>query len=793
MRRFEPIVTGILTMLGVPGVVTGGVGALRGVAELSPRRVPALDRFVVKASDELAAISPTEGRGLSEDDQQAVETRLAEALSARDPEKLLVAAVLGYDAFRDVVVTPELSSGLGWDGREYVVRLVSAVHGLIDGVAREPEFYAIASEQAIRAIVRGLQERPTADDVQRMIDGLKVELEGRPTQWVLGDRPALAAHWVDREELNKLADALADDGTVTVCALQGMRGVGKSQLASAFAQECENAGWPFVGWVTASSSEQAVSELAGLAWRSSIALPDDSPTDAVSKLRTWLSAGRDEGRLLVLDNVEDADHVKDVIPRGRGMRVILTSTQHSTDIGTQVDVGAYTPEQAVTYLIEASGLDDREGATALAADLERLPVALTQAVTAMRVLGVDFAGIRKLLDSNDLDAVLEREPGSPYPIKVGRALRLAYRSYVDRLAKTDPQQSKAARAVLGALSLLAESGTPRDWLYVAEDELAGRRAVGGLLRNSLLLESADEGTVALHRLQAQVIREDGQVEDAVAAAAHVLAAAEPPDDGDYLSNRASVSRWVEAHAALLDQAQSTLLAENVAVLASARRAGFRAGHDAFTAISLARFVEIRERVLGLDHPDTLTSRNNLAYAYQSAGDLTRAIPLYEQTLTDRERVLGPDHPDTLTSRNNLAAAYQTAGDLTRAIPLYEQTLTDRERVLGPDHPNTLTSRNNLAGAYDTAGDLTRAIPLFEQTLTDRERVLGPDHPDTITSRYNLAHAYWVDDRKPQAAKMFLSVAADALRIMGPDHPTTKQLVEDAANARALLAQPDDAD
>jgi len=46
-------------------------------------------------------------------------------------------------------------------------------------------------------------------------------------------------------------------------------------------------------------------------------------------------------------------------------------------------------------------------------------------------------------------------------------------------------------------------------------------------------------------------------------------------------------------------------------------------------------------------------------AYQSAGDLAKAIPLYEQTLTDRERILGPNHPDTLASRNNLAGALRT--------------------------------------------------------------------------------------------------------------------------------------
>jgi tetratricopeptide (TPR) repeat protein len=88
----------------------------------------------------------------------------------------------------------------------------------------------------------------------------------------------------------------------------------------------------------------------------------------------------------------------------------------------------------------------------------------------------------------------------------------------------------------------------------------------------------------------------------------------------------------------------------------------------------------------------------LAYAYESAGRLDQAIPLYERTLADRERVLGADHPQTLGSRNNLAGAYKSAGRLDQAIPLYERTLADRERVLGPDHPDTLSSRNNLERA-----------------------------------------------------------------------------------------------
>ena len=61
-------------------------------------------------------------------------------------------------------------------------------------------------------------------------------------------------------------------------------------------------------------------------------------------------------------------------------------------------------------------------------------------------------------------------------------------------------------------------------------------------------------------------------------------------------------------------------------------------------------------------------------------------------------MLGEDHPDTLTSRSNLAGAYEAAGDLGRAIPLYEQTLADCVRVLGEDHPTSALVRDNLTSA-----------------------------------------------------------------------------------------------
>ena len=63
-----------------------------------------------------------------------------------------------------------------------------------------------------------------------------------------------------------------------------------------------------------------------------------------------------------------------------------------------------------------------------------------------------------------------------------------------------------------------------------------------------------------------------------------------------------------------------------------------------------------------------------------------AAAALEELLTDRLRVLGPDHPETLTTRNNLAHWRGDAGDAAGATAALEDLLTDRLRVLGPATP-----------------------------------------------------------------------------------------------------------
>ena len=167
------------------------------------------------------------------------------------------------------------------------------------------------------------------------------------------------------------------------------------------------------------------------------------------------------------------------------------------------------------------------------------------------------------------------------------------------------------------------------------------------------------------------------------------------------------------------------------------------------ALSLGEFDEARHAYQDIALPaarlhhtarEVLTIKQALATVATEAGDFGGAIEILKDAAEESGRLLGADHPDTLSSRNNLALAYRAAGRLNDAIPLFEETLTAQTQILGPNHPHTLTSRNNLAAAYYAAGRLNDAIPLFEENLTAQTQILGPNHPDTLISRRNLAMA-----------------------------------------------------
>ena len=378
------------------------------------------------------------------------------------------------------------------------------------------------------------------------------------------------------------------------------------------------------------------------------------------------------------------------------------------------------------------------------------------------------------------------------------------------------------RALLNLVAVLSPAGVPRHYLQQAgrlgllRTAKSGKRGVGisviaidellgRLAEASLINVSVGDGVVTAHRLVMRVIREqlahDHHLNRVAAVAATLLADLLVPSEQAWTQLHA-VDELIKQITALNDHLPADTwttvpdrhLAE--AVLSLRGRALWYL-NDAVTLPSHTiafgnALVADSTRVLGPDHPDTLTARNNLAWAYETADDLEEAIRRYQQTTVDRMRVLGPDHLDTLTSRHNLAFAYFSADRLAEAISQGEQVLADRERVLGPDHPGVLGIRATLAGAYARAGRHEDAVSAGEQALYERQRVLGSDHPDTFAAYNNLAYIYQAAGRYHEAIAIHEHNLAERLRVLGPRHPDTFASRHNLARTYELAGQREEA-
>ena len=645
------------------------------------------------------------------------------------------------------------------------------------------------------------RSREADTDTHRKLDDLKdmvgsfTPTERKPLRVAFGSRPDVVAgdRFVERNE-HKQLKALITDPTRHRTVLWGMRGCGKTQLAASLAKQCGDANWDLVAWINAVSRESIQSDLVELAKRLKIDTSDQPAQDViVRRCLDHLKSAAPTDRLIVFDNVEDINHLTGLIPSGDGVRVVATTTNKVgwEDQGwNSIKVGVFDRNTSIGYLLTVTNSNDHDTADALAKRLGDLPLAIAQAAATARHKDLSLAQYLKRLKSRGAELVIRPINGDEYTVDAVKALLMAVK---DTIKGLEGNTKETAQRQLGALALLAESGVPTRWLDPTVEQLDddespdtqrdmdedAHDALTELIHRSIVQQSADGTTIMLHRLQAQTLRESwskNEYNEACAAAAYLL---DHVDINRFRRNDTNARRketldLTNQLRAISVQEDSQNLLASPQIFRSLSRAFSHASDLGlpYEALTLDVAVEALEGLLGPDHPYTLASRNNLAGAYEGAGRLTEAIPLYEQVLADRIRVLGEYHPQTLISRNNLGSAYMSASRPTDAITLFEQVVVGSIRTMGEDHPDTLMSLNNLAGAYESAGQTDKATVLYEKVLADSIRVLGEDHPHTLATRNNLAGTYISTKNFDDAIVLYKQVIADSIRVLGEDHPHT---------------------
>jgi tetratricopeptide (TPR) repeat protein len=631
--------------------------------------------------------------------------------------------------------------------------------------------------------------QPPEDDMTVMLP--RLAWGAARDQVVVGDIPVQPPGFQPRPTLLAQLDR-AGRGAPAVRVLTGQPGVGKTQLAAAYARAKLAAGWRLVAWINAADTASLRAGLAAVA--DAARLSDEDPgLDAADPGRavTRRLEADGEGCLLVFDDAKDPETLQPFVPvHGAAVVLITTTRQSATDLGTSVPVDVFSRKEALAFLARRTGMADEDKAAVVAAEVGYLPLTLAHVAALIAGQIIDYETYLHRLRAVRAEKYLTRDKErQPYPHGAAEAVLLS----MEAVRTDDPG---VCAGIMEIMAVLSSAGVRRELVHAAGQSgiLARLRlrssvsaalvdgALARLAERSLLTFSLDGQRVIAHSLVMRVVRARLARQRRLAAVCRAAASVVETRAGTLARSpdRAAVRDIAEqlmalrAHAATLGaEADAELARVLLSIQFWVQYHLGELGDSVSQAMAVGGLlVADFEREAGPDHPETLGSRNSHAAPDQATDGAAEEVALFEQILAIKERLLGPDHPDTLTAQNDLAAAYWDADRSAEAILAFERTLAARERQLGADHPRTLNSRGNLAAAYHATGRSAEAIPLFEQALAGRERLLGPHHSATLTARCGLASAYWDAGRVAEAIPLVEQVLVVRERLLGPDHPGT---------------------
>ena len=152
---------------------------------------------------------------------------------------------------------------------------------------------------------------------------------------------------------------------------------------------------------------------------------------------------------------------------------------------------------------------------------------------------------------------------------------------------------------------------------------------------------------------------------------------------------------------------------------------------AILAVATPKLTEI----LGLKHPDTLTSRDAYATALWQVGQKHDSLEIRTRILNDAEEVFGQRHPQTLRALNNLAATYNRLGKSDQSVEHYVDCLARTKSTYGENNLFTFKCLKNAASAYRRSGNQEQAMLHYQQAYEGFRGSLGATHQVTQSCRF----------------------------------------------------------
>ncbi|OCK73381.1 hypothetical protein K432DRAFT_410741 [Lepidopterella palustris CBS 459.81] len=443
-------------------------------------------------------------------------------------------------------------------------------------------------------------------------------------------------------------------------ALVGLGGVGKSQIAIEYAYRVrEWAPQTWVFWVHASNATRFKQAYRDIATKVELPGRDDPKADIVQLTYNWLCDERNGRWLMVLDNADDdrifassgADlggiaqatappnevtPLASFLPQTQNGWILITSRDLVAAVnlvGIRHNVIRVDPmdEEDALALLKTRvlvGESSEHDAKALVRALEGIPLAITHAAA--------YIAVREITVSNYLELFHESEENQAYLLNTQEARDLrrdasgsdavltTWQISFEQIRKTRPE----AADLLSLMTMFDRQGIPEYLLYNGRNRLQFEDAVAPLTSFSLIRMLTGkqswhgERAFEMHGLVQLATRKwlelNRQVDRWQKASLRIMAATFP--SGQYKTwavcrallphSRKVLSYVSDGNEEMLDLAR---IANNTALYLL-----LVAEHAAAENISQSAMV-VGEKVLGPEHPSTLTSMSTLASTYRDQG------------------------------------------------------------------------------------------------------------------------------------------------------------------------------
>jgi tetratricopeptide (TPR) repeat protein len=554
------------------------------------------------------------------------------------------------------------------------------------------------------------------------------------------------------QELGEKLGKAHGTGLAHAVAVIGLGGTGKTQLVLRYIEEHEG-NYDTVFWIDLRSAETTLSSYErccrAIGLPVEAALSDGALQDVpcVQAVLSWLRARDGEKRwLAVVDNADDLSwDVSGIVPKGKAGTVIMTSqdAQAARLLGGRtptVRVDAMEPEEAVRLV-----LNYFDGSVCPEDGCRILVEEITECLDRL-ALAIDLAGARVQVDVENGDdlATALRQYLTDYRRYQGKLLRdeefaqvsaykktvwTAWETSLASLRKVEDSQPDIYPIQLLSFATMLDRANVQDELFrlasVGLEEACGRLVVKtpGWMQGLLGRGDDDKWDDFSYRASIKLLVRYGLVR---------LVA--EPWKGITMHGlvrwRASVGMDREQYWRLY-LAFITTVCENIGEEADSVR--FRR----HVVVHLPRKDELLGGTEDVKAEGLWRMWTTIGNVLWKEGRWKEAEELQVKVMEARSRVVGEEHPDTLSAMANLAATYRDQGRWKEAEELQVKVVEARRRVLGEEHPDTISAMANLAYTKRDLGQNGVAIDLMTQSATASSRVLGYDHPD-CRSRYEQA-------------------------------------------------------